>query len=191
MMGELAASIAHEVNQPLTAVVTNGNACLRWLDREKPNLGEAREAVMQIVSDGNRASEVIQSIRSLVKKSPPQMAPLEINALIGEVLALTQYEVLRNGILVRTELAADIPIVMGDRVQLQQVILNLTMNAIQATSAVGEGPRELVLISQMQGRVQVVIAVRDSGVGIDPKNLDQLFNPFFTTSPREWAWGYR
>jgi len=182
-MGELTASIAHEVNQPLTAVVNNGNACLRWLGGEVPNLGEAREAVTRIVREGTRASEVIRRIRSLLKKTPSQIVPLDINELIRGVLALTHGEFLRKAISLRTELAPEIPAVMGDHVQLQQVILNLILNAVEATSITTEGPRQLVVASQRHEPDQVIIAVRDSGVGIDPKDLDHLFDPFFTTKP--------
>ena len=183
-MGELAASIAHEVNQPLTAVVTNANASLRWLAGEEPNLNEARQAITRIVKEGTRASDVIRRIRSLMKKSPPQMAPLDINELIGEVIALTHHEILRKGIPLQTELATGVPPIVGDRVQLQQVILNLIMNGIEAMSSGSEGPGELLVRSHMQGPEQIVIiTVRDSGVGIDRRSLDQLFHPFFTTKP--------
>ncbi len=180
-MGELAASIAHEVNQPLAAVVTNGNACLRWLAGAEPNLDEARAAVTRIVKEGTRAGEIIGRIRSLMKKSPPQMSTLDMNRVIDEVLTLTRHEIRRHGIQLRTELKTDLPAITGDPIQLQQVVLNLIMNAIEATSARSEGQRELLLTSESQGKDEIVIAVRDSGVGIDPRNLDQLFKPFFST----------
>ena len=182
-MGELAASIAHEVNQPLTAVVTNGNACLRWLAGAPPNLQEARDAVTRIVKEGNRASEVIARIRSFMKKSAPQKAQVRMNELIGEVVALTRHEFLRRDVSLRAELAADVPDVAGDRVQLQQIMLNLIMNGIEATSMTSEGPREILITSEREKPDEVLIAVRDSGTGIDPRNLDRLFDPFFTTKP--------
>jgi PAS domain S-box-containing protein len=182
-MGELAASIAHEVNQPLTAVVTNGNACLRWLAGANPNLDEARAAVTRIVKEGSRAADIIRKIRALLKKSPPQIEPVDLNELIQEVLALARHEILRSAVSARTELADDLPAVPGDRVGLQQVILNLVMNAIEATRMIAQGPRELVISSQRRGPDQVVIAVSDSGIGFDPNNLSRLFNAFFTTKP--------
>jgi PAS domain S-box-containing protein len=180
-MGELAASIAHEVNQPLAAVVANASACLRWLGGANPNLDEARTTVTRIVKEGTRAGEVIGRIRSLMKKSPPRMSSLNINELIDEVLVLTRHEIVRHGVSLRTELADGLPAIIGDTVQLQQVILNLILNAIEATTARSEEQRELLLTSQSQGPDQIVITVQDSGVGIDPRNVDQLFEPFFTT----------
>ena len=180
-VGELAASIAHEVNQPLTAVVANGNACLRWLGGAEPNIAEARDAVRRVVAEGKRAAEVIQRIRSLLKKSPVEITPLDVNDVIREVLALTSREILNKRILLRTHLAAGLPAVSGDRVQLQQVLLNLVMNAFEASADAGEPSRELVVTSEKQGVDQVIVAVRDSGVGISPEHIDRLFNPFFTT----------
>jgi PAS domain S-box-containing protein len=180
-MGELAASIAHEVNQPLAAVVTNGSACLRWLAGAEPNLDEARAAVTRIVKEGTRAGEIVGRIRSLMKKSPPHVSTLDMNGVIHEVLTLTSHEIGRHGVQLRTELEAGLPAITGDPVQLQQVMLNLIMNAIEATSARGEGERELLLTSESQRKDEILIAVRDSGVGIDPRNLDLMFKPFFTT----------
>jgi PAS domain S-box-containing protein len=188
-MGQLAASIAHEVNQPLAAVVTNANASLRWLGGSNPNLDEASAAMKRIVREGVRASEIIQGIRSLVKKAPTQTAPLNLNDLIREVLALTQHEMERNDVSVETELGADLPDVMGDRVQLQQVILNLVMNAIEATTGVTEGMKALMVASLREGSDQVVVAIRDTGPGIDPQSLGQLFEPFFTTKPTGMGMG--
>jgi PAS domain S-box-containing protein len=180
-MGELAASIAHEVNQPLTAVVMNGNACLRWLAGANPNLDEARAALTRVVKEGSRAGDIIRKIRALLKKSPPHIAPVDLNEVIQEALVLTKHEMLRSGVSARTELADALPIVPGDRVSLQQVILNLVVNAIEATRMIADGPRELVISSQRDGPGMAVIAVSDSGVGIDDSNLDQIFNAFFTT----------
>jgi PAS domain S-box-containing protein len=180
-MGELAASIAHEVNQPLAAVVTNANASLRWLGAAEPNVDEARAAINRIVREGNRAADVIGRIRSLLKKAPPHVAAFDINELVNEVLMLTNHEIRRHGVSLRTELAPALPPVRGDSVQLRQVILNLVMNAIEATSAAPGGPRELTVLSQKQPPDAVAVAVRDSGVGIESANIDQIFKPFFTT----------
>jgi signal transduction histidine kinase len=180
-MGEMVASIAHEVNQPLAAVVTNGNAALRWLHAAVPNLGEARTAIQRIVKEGNRASDVIGRIRALLKKKPPQMSALSINELIREVLTLARHEIQRREVSLRTELAEDLPVITGDPVQLQQVVLNLVLNAIEAASAKSEGPREVLLTSRHPEENGIVVAIHDSGLGIDPKDIDQLFKPFFTT----------
>jgi two-component system, LuxR family, sensor kinase FixL len=188
-MGEMTASIAHEVNQPLTAVVTNANACLRWLAGEEPNLEETREAVVRIVSEGKRAAEVIQRIRSLVKKSAPEKSRLDVNDVIREVLVLTNLQTLKKRISVRTDLAAGLPAISGDRVQLQQVILNLVMNALEATAGADESGDELVVTSEKDEPDQVTVAIRDSGVGIAPDKLDKLFHPFFTTKPNGMGMG--
>jgi C4-dicarboxylate-specific signal transduction histidine kinase len=181
LMGELAASIAHEVNQPLTAIVTNGNACLRWLNRDEPDLDEARAAATRVVAEGDRAGKVIGRIRSLIKKGPARMSTLDMNELIREVLNLTNHELVRHSVSVRTELDAGLPSVIGDSVQLQQVILNLMMNGIEATSGMADGARHLLVTSRRQGADQIVVALKDSGVGIDPGHVDELFSPFFTT----------
>jgi PAS domain S-box-containing protein len=187
-MGELAASIAHEINQPLAAVVTNGNACLRWMTLAEPNLDEARAAVTAIVQQGKRASDIIARIRAFMTKSPPQMSQLEINGLVREVLNLIDHEVQRNKVVLRAELAGDGAVVVGDRVQLQQVVLNLVMNAVEATCAAAESPKEVLVTSRNEAS-QVIVAIQDSGVGIDPEHLDQLFNPFFTTKPHGMGMG--
>src|SRR5207247_8460872 len=150
ILGELAASIAHEINQPLAAVITDGNACLRWLAGATPNLDEAREAVGRIIRDGKRAGDVIGRIRALVKKSGTEQTQLDINEVIREVVGLTQTEIQKNGVALRMDLAADLPRVVGDRVQLQQVFLNLVLNAIEAMSAVTDRARALVMCSHQQ-----------------------------------------
>jgi C4-dicarboxylate-specific signal transduction histidine kinase len=189
-MGELAASIAHEVNQPLAAVVTNADACLRWLAAESPNLEEAREAARRIVRDGNRAGEVIKQIRALVQQAPPEQAPVDINNLIVETIALARSETLRNQVLIRTEREANPATVPGDRVQLQQVLLNLILNGIEAMSTVRDRPRELVLTTKREPATgEIVVSVRDCGIGLDPRNADQLFNAFFTTKPQGMGMG--
>jgi signal transduction histidine kinase len=189
ILGELAASIAHEINQPLAAVITNGSACLRWLAGATPNLDEAREAVARIIRDGNRASDVIGRIRALVKKSGTEQVRLDINEVIQEVVGLIQSEIQKNGVALRLELAADFPRVLGDRVQLQQVILNLVMNGIEAMSAVTDRARDLLLRSYQYESDKVLIAVQDSGIGLQPGSLDHLFEAFFTTKPKGMGMG--
>jgi PAS domain S-box-containing protein len=188
-MGELAASIAHEVNQPLAAVVTNANACLRWLAGATPNLDEAREAAARIIRDGNRASDVIGRIRALVKRSGTEQTRLDINEVIQEVVGLIQSEIQKNGVVLRMELAAELPQVLGDRVQLQQVILNLVMNGIEAMSAVTDRSRDLLIRSRQHESDKVLIAVQDSGVGLQSESLDHLFKAFFTTKPKGMGMG--
>jgi C4-dicarboxylate-specific signal transduction histidine kinase len=180
-MGELAASIAHEVNQPLTAVVANGNACVRWLARDPPNLEEAYQALVRIIKEAIRASEVVNRIRTFLKRSAPEKVLLDINELIRDTIALVSSEITRSQMHLETDLVPDISPVLGDRIQLQQVILNLLMNAIEANSEMNAGPREILMTSQQPAPDQVVVAVRDSGVGIEGTNLEQVFNPFFTT----------
>jgi two-component system sensor kinase FixL len=180
-LGELTASIAHEVNQPLAGIVTNGAACLRWLGREPPELDEARSAVESMISDGMRASDVVQRLRALSKKTELNKVRLNINGVIDDVIRLVQREALDNLISLRLELASALPLVLGDRVQLQQVIINLVMNGMEAMAAITGGPRELVIRSRRHEDEQVLIEVQDAGVGIDPENVDRLFNAFFTT----------
>jgi PAS domain S-box-containing protein len=180
-MGELGASIAHEVNQPLAAIVTNGEACLRLLSRSVPDLDRVREAVECTISDALRASEVIRRIRTLLKKNTPEKAPLNVNESILEVIALTANEVVKNQVLLRKELGDDLPPVVGDRIQLQQVLLNLIINGKEAMSARGWQPRELLVSSRKGEPGEVVVAVRDSGTGLDPRDSDRIFDPFFTT----------
>jgi C4-dicarboxylate-specific signal transduction histidine kinase len=180
-LGELMASIAHEVNQPLAAVVTNSQACLRWLALETPRLDEARAAVERIARDGNRASEVIQRIRALAKKTEPQMVALDINDVIREAISLEQREMLSQRVALRTELASALPPVLGDRVQLQQVVINLVMNALEAMAPVTDRPRDMLIRSHQDDANEVLVAVRDSGMGIDSENAERVFNAFFTT----------
>jgi PAS domain S-box-containing protein len=181
MMGELAASIAHEVNQPLSGVVVNGNACLRWLAGDSPNLDEAREAVRRIVRDGKRAGEVIARIRALATKTATAKERADMNETIREVVAFAQDEVRRNRVILRTELAADLPPVLGDRVQLQQVVLNLVMNGIEAMSSVQERPRELMIRTQNDDADQVRVTVQDSGIGLDRQSMERIFDAFYST----------
>jgi C4-dicarboxylate-specific signal transduction histidine kinase len=181
-MGQLTASIAHEINQPIAAVVANAQAALRWLDMQPPNPGEVREALGRIVKDGRRASEVIERIRALVKKAPPRKEQLGINDAIREAVALTCSELRRNGISLRMQLADGLPLVPGDRVQLQQVLVNLIVNAIEALS-VGDGMRELTIVSNEAHSNHVLVEVQDSGGGFGAANLELLFQSFYTTKP--------
>ncbi|MGB7866522.1 MAG: ATP-binding protein [Candidatus Sulfotelmatobacter sp.] len=182
-MGELTASIAHEINQPLGAVVTNGNAALRWLAGQPPNLEEVREAIERTIREANRASDVIGRIRALLQKGPPQMERLDVNAVIREVLTLADSELLKGGVAVQTELTADVPAVLGDRVQLQQVMLNLILNGVDAMGTITDRPREL-RIKSAKHTDGVLIQVQDSGEGVDPQQANHIFEPFFTTKPQ-------
>ena len=180
-LGELTASIAHEVNQPLAAVVANAEACLRWLDRGTPDLDAARRSVEWIIDDGNRASEVIRRVRALANKTSIEKVPLDINDVVREVIALVQRELISHQVSLRMELAPALPMILGDRVQLQQVIINLVMNGIEAMQSVTDRPRELVIRSRQDETQQVLVSVTDCGVGISAENADRLFNAFFTT----------
>ena len=180
-MGQLTASVAHEVNQPLAAVVANAEACLRWLDRGTPDLDGVRRSVEWIIRDGNRASEVIRRIRALANKTDIEKAPLDINDVIREVVALVHRELTSLQVSLRMELAPALPMILGDRVQLQQVIINLVMNGIEAMRSITDRPRELVILSRQDETQQVLVSVTDCGVGISAENADRLFNPFFTT----------
>ena len=179
-LGELTASIAHEVNQPLAAIITNGEACLRWLGNETQNLEEARGAVERMIKDGNRAGEVIQRLRALTRKTDPQNAPLDINDVIHDVVGLVQREVLNYRVRLRLDLDSALDPVLGDRVQLQQVVINLIVNGIEAMANVAD-QRELMIRVREHDRDYALVAVRDSGVGIPPEQLDRVFNAFFTT----------
>jgi signal transduction histidine kinase len=188
-MGQLTASIAHEVNQPLAAAVTNADAALRWLDAKPPNLEEVRQGLGRIVKDGNRAGDVLRRIRAIVKKAPPQSEPLDINETVLEVIAVTQGEILRSGVSLQTWLANDLPLIRGDRIQLQQVMLNLIMNAIEAMREVSKGSRELLIGSEKYASNRVLITVRDSGPGLNPESFDRLFDAFYTTKPSGMGMG--
>jgi PAS domain S-box-containing protein len=209
MLGELTGSITHEVSQPIAGILTNASASLRWLAGDSPNLAEAREAVRRIIRDGNRASGVIARTRALFKKAPAAKEPFDINEIIQEVLAITQAESLRNRVSLRTEFAKDVPLVTGDKIQLQQVILNLVVNAIEAMSGVSEGSRELCVSSQkvtdISGLAQadavegdmlteaespsVLVAVRDSGPGLDSAQLQRVFEAYYTTKSQGMGMG--
>jgi PAS domain S-box-containing protein len=180
-MGELAASLAHEIKQPLSGVVVNAHACLRWLAGDSPNLVEARENANRIARDGKRAGDIISRIQALAQKTTTAMAPMDINEAIHEVITLARPEVGRNNVTLRAKLADDLSPVLGDRVQLQQVVLNLVMNAVEAMSAVGDRPRELVIRTQNDEADLVRITVQDSGTGLDPQTMERIFDAFYTT----------
>ena len=188
-MGELTASIAHEINQPLAAVVANANACFRWLANPTPNLSEARDAISRIVRDGNRASDVIGRIRALVKKGDTEKTLLDINEAVQEVVSLTHSEIQKSGVVLKMKLAAGLPRILGDRIQLQQVILNLVMNGIEAMNAVTDRPREILIRSCQHETDKVLVAVQDSGIGIDGQNLQKIFNTFYTTKSQGMGMG--
>jgi PAS domain S-box-containing protein len=189
-MGELSASLAHEVNQPIAAASTNANTCLRWLASSTPNIEEARAAAMRIVKDGNRAAEIVGRIRQLFKKGTPQRELVDVNEIIREMIVLLRGEATRYNILVGSDLAADLPKVMADRVQLQQVLMNLMINGIEAMKD-ADGKRELAIRSQRMQNEEVVVSVTDSGVGLPPKHTEQIFNAFFTTKPHGTGMGLR
>jgi len=186
-LGEMTASIAHEVNQPIAAVVNNASACLRWLAAQ--NLEEARQSASRIIADGHRAGEIIGRIRALAKKAPPRTDWVDVNETILEVIALARSEVHSNAVSLQTRLGDDVPLILADRIQLQQVILNLMINAIEAMNAIRDAPRELLIGSTKDDSHGVVVAVRDSGPGLDPKSLDRLFHAFYTTKPHGMGMG--
>jgi len=182
-MGQLSGSIAHEINQPIAAVIANASAGLRWLGAQQPDLEEVRQALGRVVRDGTRAGEVIGGIRALVKKVPPRREILDINQSIREVIALTQTETQSNAVRLQSRLADDLPLVSADRVQLQQLMINLIINAIEAMAGAGDGPRELTIVSGIDDADDVVVEVQDTGRGLDPEKLDRLFQSFYTTKP--------
>jgi C4-dicarboxylate-specific signal transduction histidine kinase len=188
-MGQLTASIAHEVNQPLAGAVTSAHAALHWLEAQPPNLEEIRQSLAAIITDGNRAAEILQRIRNLVKRAPSRNDQLDINEPILEVIALARSEVQRSGVSLQTRLAPDLPLVEGDRVQLQQVMLNLILNAVEALSGVSEGSRDLLISSEGGGADGVRVAVQDSGPGLIPESADRLFEAFYTTKPTGMGMG--
>ncbi len=188
-MGQLTASIAHEVNQPIAAAVANAQAALRWLRGERPDLEEVRQALGRILENGHRAGDVIGRIRALIKKAPPQKDAVAINDVILEAIALTHGEATKNGVSVRTQLAEGLPTIEADRVQLQQVILNLIVNGIEAMSETTDAPRELLLSTEKADPDGVLVAVRDSGPGLAPETLSPLFDAFYTTKANGMGMG--
>jgi PAS domain S-box-containing protein len=181
IMGELSASIAHEINQPLGAIVANGQACLRFLSASAADIEDAREAVEEIIVDGRRASEVLKRVRAMVKNTVPEREPLNINSAISEVLTLARHELQRHRVSVQTMLDSKLPLVLADRVQVQQVVLNLVMNSIEAMREIADRPRMLMLKSLVGNDHEVAVCVEDTGAGVDPAHLGQIFEAFFTT----------
>ena len=188
-LGELAASIAHEINQPLAAVATSGNACLRWLDRTPPDLHAARQAVGRIVQDAHRAGDVIRGLRALTSKSEPRLTKLNMNDAIKDTLQFVRSDIHRHRVALQTQLSADIRPVLGDRVQLQQVLLNLITNGIDAMGAVREQSRALTISSEYCQPDGVLVSVRDTGIGVDPAVAKHIFNPFYTTKSEGMGMG--
>jgi PAS domain S-box-containing protein len=188
-MGQLTASIAHEVNQPIAAAVINAQTALRWLKSDRPDLDEVRQALGRVVDNGGRAAEVIGRIRAAIAKTPPRTSRFDVNEAASDVIALTHNEALKHGISVQTRLATDLPPVEGDRVRLQQVILNLIMNAIEAMDDADDGARELGLSTEADAEGGVLVAVRDSGPGLDPKSQARVFEAFYTTKPEGMGMG--
>jgi C4-dicarboxylate-specific signal transduction histidine kinase len=189
-MAELTASLAHEVNQPIAATVTSANSCIRWLEADVPNLEKARAAAARIVKDGTRAAEIITRIRLLFQKGTQQLELVKVNEVIEEMIVLLHGETTRYAISVRTDLATDLLQVMGDRVQLQQVMMNLMMNSIDAMKDV-DGTRKLTIKSQRAENEQVLVSISDTGVGLPPQQAHQIFNAFFTTKPHGTGMGLR
>jgi len=181
-MGELTASLAHEVNQPIAAAITNSNTCLRWLARDPPNVEEAREALSIIVMDATRAAEIVKRIRSMFKKGTAQREPVDVNEAIRDVTMLMRNEAYRYSVAIRTAFTEDLPQVMADRVQLQQVLTNLTLNGIEAMKDV-DAARELTVKSEQADNSHLLISVSDAGVGLAPEQAEQIFKAFFTTKP--------
>jgi PAS domain S-box-containing protein len=182
-MGQLAASIAHEVNQPVGAAVTNAHAALRWLGAATPNTDEVRHALSRIVTNGNRATDVLSRIRAFIKKAPPNQVSVDVNQAVLEVVALTRSEAKKNKVAVQMQLAEGLPVVQADRIQLQQVLLNLIINAIEAMSASGGGSRRLLISSAKSGSNDVSVEVQDSGPGFPEVSAEQMFQAFYTTKP--------
>jgi len=189
-MGELTASLAHEVNQPIAAASTNANTCLRWLAADTPNIEEAREAATRIVKDAKRAAEITSRIRQLFRKGTPQRDVVDVNEIIREMIILLRGETTRYNIVVETDLAADLPKFLADRVQLQQVLMNLMINGIEAMKD-AKGMRQLSIKSQRRQNEEVLVCVSDSGVGLPPEDTEQIFNAFFTTKPQGTGMGLR
>jgi C4-dicarboxylate-specific signal transduction histidine kinase len=181
--GQLTASIAHEVNQPIAAAVTNAQAALRWLDARPPDLDEVRQALARIVRDAHRAGDVIGRIRNLIKKAPPRTNSVDMSEAVREVIELVRGEAVKNGVSLQMELRKGLPLIKGDRVQLQQVVLNLIINAVQAVGAIADGAREVLVTTAQADPDGVLVAVKDSGPGLASASLERLFEAFYTTKP--------
>jgi signal transduction histidine kinase len=180
-MGELTASLAHEINQPLAAIVANANAARRWLGRQPPDQTRARESLDNIVRDGNRASAILQRVRDFSAKVPPSRELLNVNDVIREVVSIAAHEISREQVLLTTQLAAVLPEVLADRIELQQVVLNLVINSIEALRPVVGRPKDLRITSTRPSRSTVEVSVQDNGNGIEPQDLERMFEAFFTT----------
>jgi len=188
-MGQLTASIAHEVNQPIAAAVTNAQTALRWLRAQPPDLDETRQALDRIVKDGNRAGEVIGRIRGMIQKTPPRIESLDVNQAIREVIALTRGEAMKSRVSVAAQLAEDLPLSHADRIQLQQVILNLILNAVEAMTRTTDGPRDLLISTEKAEPDGVLVTVRDTGPGLEPASMEHIFDAFYTTKPEGMGMG--
>ena len=188
-MGELTASIAHEIIQPLSAVVTNGNTCLHWLEDETIDLAKARSAATRTVRDAERTNDIIRRIRALMIRSETQKADVDMNRIIRDILVLIHNELLKRQVSVSMALAATLPPVFGDRVQLQQLMVNLIMNGIEAMASVTDRPKELTIETRVEGTDQVLVLVGDVGEGLNPEKIDRIFDPFFTTKPEGTGMG--
>jgi signal transduction histidine kinase len=189
MMGELAASLAHEITQPIATARNNARAALNFLDKQPPDLGEVREALDCVVGDADRAGVIIDRIRDHIKKAPPRKHRFDFNEAINEVIGLAQSAIAENGVSVQIRLSEGLAPVEGDRVQLQQVILNLVLNAAEAMTAVDKGARDLLISSEQSRTNGILVTVRDSGPGIDPKHIERVFDAFFTTKPSGMGMG--
>ena len=188
-MGELSASITHEVKQPIAAARNNIIAALHFLDRSSPDLQEVREALVAAVKDADRVSAIVGRMRALMQKASPPFDPVDMNEALQEVIELTRREALKNGVAVNTQFAKDLPIISGDRVQLQQVVLNLVFNALQAMGAVSEGARQVLITTRQIELNDLYVGVQDTGPGLSPETLSHLFEPFFTTKPNGMGMG--
>ena len=182
-VGELAGSIIHEVIQPLTAIVTNAEACLSWLDRDQPDLGKARSIIPDLVQDGQRAADVVKGLKALAQRYGSEMTKVDINDTIREVLTLLRSDLQRGGVMLQIDLSSDDIPILGDRIQLQQVLLNLVRNGIEAMSTISDRPRVLRIRSEFTENGEALVAVEDTGVGLDPASADRIFDPLFTTKP--------
>ena len=189
-MGELTASLAHEVNQPIAAAITNSNTCLRWLARDPPDVEEAREAASRSVKDATRAADIVKRLRSMFKKGTPPREPVDVNDVIRDVIVLLRNEAYRYSVSIHADLAADLPQMLDDRVQLQQVLTNLMLNGIEAMKEVNAA-RELTIKSEQTSNSDLLISVSDTGVGLVPEQADQIFKAFFTTKPDGTGMGCR
>jgi signal transduction histidine kinase len=189
-MGELTASLAHEIKQPIAAAIIDAHNCLRWLGRDQPDLAEARKSVSRIIEDATLADDIISGVRMLFQKGTPPKVLADLNEVIREMIVLLRSEAMRYSISFRTELAEHLPLVVGDRVQLQQVLMNLCMNSIDAMKDV-DGTREILIKSQRADNEQLMVSVIDTGVGLPPSQTKQIFNAFFTTKPHGIGMGLR